>query len=133
MTDERRQRILQIAEELEAAGEVATNSSVYARALGHRGHVVQVMKERRAAAGGVAVAEAEDEDEPVDDSTETPAVVLAEDLRQLEAAYESWHLALEQIWLSDSNRTILGAKELRHIAQTLMRRLIISRCDVTLS
>ena len=35
-------------------------------------------------------------------------------------------------WLSDSNRTILAAKELRHIAQTLMRHLINPRFDVTL-
>ena len=63
MTEERRQRILAIAEELEAQGLPATNSAVYG-ALGHRGHVVAVMKERRAQqAGGVAVAE-EEEDEP---------------------------------------------------------------------
>ena len=37
MTEERRQRILQIAEELESQGLVATNSSFYARVLGHRG------------------------------------------------------------------------------------------------
>jgi hypothetical protein len=35
--------------------------------------------------------------------------------------------------LSDSNRTILAAKELRHIAQTLVRHLINPRFDVTLS
>jgi hypothetical protein len=35
--------------------------------------------------------------------------------------------------LSDSNRTILAAKELRHIAQTLVRHLINHRFDVTLS
>ena len=35
-------------------------------------------------------------------------------------------------WLSDSNRTILAAKELRHIAQTLVRHLINHRFDVTL-
>ena len=34
--------------------------------------------------------------------------------------------------LSDSNRTILAAKELRHIAQTLVRHLINHRFDVTL-
>ena len=71
MTDERRQRILAIAEELESQGLLATNSSVYARALGHRGHVVQVMKARRAAraeAGGVAVAEEErGREEPADE------------------------------------------------------------------
>ena len=36
MTPERRERILAIADELEAQGLPATNSSVYARALGHR-------------------------------------------------------------------------------------------------
>jgi hypothetical protein len=78
VTDERRQRILQIAQELESQGLPATNSSFYSRALGHMGHVVAVMKERRAQqaaqAGGVAVAEVlEEEDEPEDDTTETPA------------------------------------------------------------
>src|SRR4029453_239627 len=34
--------------------------------------------------------------------------------------------------LSDSSRTILAAKELRHIAQTLVRHLINHRFDVTL-
>ena len=100
MTEERRVKILEVAAELEAQGLAATNSAVYARALGHRGHVVAVMKARRAeraAAGGVAVVEDPEDEEP-EAETETPAVVLAEDLRQLEAAYESWHLALEQIW-----------------------------------
>ena len=35
--------------------------------------------------------------------------------------------------LCDSNRTILAAKELRHIAQTLVRHLINPRFDATLS
>ena len=103
MTDERRQRILAIADELESQGLTATNSAVYARALGHRGHVVQTLKQRRAAQaalGGVAVveAEAEEQEAEAEAETETPAVVLAEDLRQLLGAYESWHAALEQIW-----------------------------------
>jgi hypothetical protein len=34
--------------------------------------------------------------------------------------------------LSDSNRTILAAKELRHSTQTLMRHLINPRFDVKL-
>ena len=100
MTQERRERILQIADELESQGLTATNSSVYARALGYRGHVVATMKQRRAeraALGGVAVVE-EEEDAP-QETTETPAVVLAEDLRQLESAFESWHASLEQIWV----------------------------------
>src|SRR4029453_1240092 len=101
MTDERRQRILQIADELEAEGEVATNSAVYARALGHRGHVVTVMKARRAervAAGGVLGAEEEGDEAPEDEMPETPAVVLAEDLAQLAHSYDAWHLALERLW-----------------------------------
>jgi hypothetical protein len=110
MTDERRQRILQIADELESQGLVATNSAVYSRALGHRGHVVAVMRDRRAArldAGGVLVAEEEDDEA---ETTETPAAVLAEDLEQLTHSYDAWHLALERLWqieqdgpLSESN------------------------------
>jgi hypothetical protein len=99
MTDERRQRILAIADELESQGLVATNSAVYSRALGHRGHVVQVMKARRAArleAGGVLVAEEEDE---VDGESSWPsAAVLQEDLDQLVHSYDAWHLALERLW-----------------------------------
>jgi len=100
MTPERRQRILDIAHELEEQGLEATNSAVYSRALGHRGDVVQVMKARRAErGGGVAVAE----DEEPEDAVETPAVVLAEDLRQLESTYEGWHLALEQLWQQEQD------------------------------
>jgi hypothetical protein len=100
MSPERRQRILEVADELEAAGQAATNSAVYARVMGHRGHVVQTLKARRAeraATGMVTVAEEEDDD-PEDETTETPAAVLAEDLTQLEHSYESWHLALERLW-----------------------------------
>ncbi len=100
MTDERRERILAVADELEAQGQVASNSAVYAAVMGHRGHVVEVMKARRAeraaASGGVLVAEEEGEDE--DEATATEAATLAEDLRQLESAYEAWHLALERLW-----------------------------------
>jgi hypothetical protein len=98
MTNERRARILEVADELEAQGLPATNSAVYARVMGHRGHVVQTLKARRAeraAASGVTVAEDEDEAEEM---TETPAAELQEDLQQLEHAYESWHLALERLW-----------------------------------
>jgi hypothetical protein len=101
MTPERRQRILEVAAELEAQGLPATNSAVYAICMGHRGHIVRTLKERRAqraAAGGVLVAEEEENDEPEDDTTETPAAVLAEDLAQLESAYEGFHLALEKLW-----------------------------------
>jgi hypothetical protein len=63
--------------------------------MGHRGHIVRVMKERRALlGGGVALATDEDEEE----TTETPAAELQEDLAQLEHSYESWHLALERLW-----------------------------------
>ena len=96
MTEERRQRILAVAAELEAQGLAATNSAVYARVLGHRQHTVAVMKARRAeraAAGGVAVMEADEAPE-----TETPAAEVAEDLQQLEHAYEAWHASLEQLW-----------------------------------
>jgi hypothetical protein len=114
MTEERRLRILQIADELESQGLLATYSSIYTRELGHRGHVVAVMKQRRAEraeASGVAVAE-EEEDETPDEETEaeTPAATLQEDLAQLVNSYESWHLALERLWeieqdgpLSDAN------------------------------
>jgi deferrochelatase/peroxidase EfeB len=56
------------------------------------------MKERRAqqAAQDGSVLVAEDDEEP--EADETPADVLAEDLRQLEAAYEGWHVSLEGIW-----------------------------------
>jgi hypothetical protein len=94
MTDERRERILQVAADLEAEGLEATNSAVYARALGHRGDVVAVMRDRRRERGGaVAVLDAE---EP--EADETPADVLAEDLHQLESAYEGWHVSLEALW-----------------------------------
>ena len=99
MTDERRQRILQIADDLESQGLPATNSLVYYRALGYRGDVVTVMKTRRAervAAGDVAVIE--EDEEPEAEEAEIPAAVLAEDLAQLEAAYEGYHLALEKLW-----------------------------------
>ena len=52
MTDERKASILQIADELESQGLTATNSAVYARALGHRGHVVQTLRRQRSAAAG---------------------------------------------------------------------------------
>jgi hypothetical protein len=107
MTEERRQRILRVAQDLEDAGFAATNSAVYSVVMGHRGHVVAVLKARRAARageGGVAVAEEEEEDAPV------TAQEMAEDLQQLEASYESWHLSLEKLWeiehegpLSESN------------------------------
>jgi hypothetical protein len=96
VTDERRQRILDVADELEAQGLPATNSRVYALVMGHRGHVVQVLKARRAERAGtgeVAVLEDEDEETP-----ETAAADLQEDLQQLEAAYDAWHLALERLW-----------------------------------
>jgi hypothetical protein len=99
MTPERRQRILEVADELESQGLPATNSAVYARVMGYRGHVVAVMKARRAeraAAGGVLVAEADDE--PDEEMADTPAVELAEDLQQLEHSYDAWHLALERLW-----------------------------------
>ena len=112
MTDERRLRILQIADELEAEGRVATNSAVYSIVMGHRGHVVETLKQRRAeraAQGGVLVAE--EEEEPEDETTETPAATLQEDLRELESSYDAWHLALERLWqieqdgpLSEANR-----------------------------
>jgi hypothetical protein len=95
MTDERRQRILQVADELEEQGLEATNSAVYSRALGHRGDVVTVMKARRAERNGgtVAVADAEDDVIP-----EPSASELEEDLAQLTASYDAWHLALERLW-----------------------------------
>jgi hypothetical protein len=99
MTDERRQRILQIADELEAQGLPATSSSFYSRAFGYRGHGVAVMKQRRAeraAAGGVLVAE--EDDEPEEELSDTPAAVLQEDLAQLTHSYDAWHLALERLW-----------------------------------
>jgi hypothetical protein len=101
MSPERRQRILDVAAELEAEGQVATNAAVYARVHGHRGHVVATLKARRAeraAAGGVLVAEEEDDNEPEDETIEIPASVLAEDLAQLKSAYEGYHLALEKLW-----------------------------------
>ena len=102
MSPERRERIVQIADELEQQGLPATNSAVYARALGYRGHVVQVMKERRAeraAAGGVAVIEEpEEEDDGPDEPTETLAATIQEDLKELESSYDAWHLALERLW-----------------------------------
>jgi hypothetical protein len=102
VTDERRQRILQVAAELEAQGLPASNSRVYAICMGHRGHIVQTLKARRAAlaaAGGMTAVDIPDEDdEPEDEEAETPARVLAEDLRQLEAAYEGFHVALEKLW-----------------------------------
>jgi hypothetical protein len=93
MSAERRARILEIAAALEAEGQIATNSAVYSRALGYRGHIVAVMKQRRAEraeASGVAVLEEEELPEP-------SAAELAEDLAALESAYEAWHLALN--WL----------------------------------
>jgi hypothetical protein len=98
VTDERRTRILQIADELEAEGLPATNSAVYSRALGHRGHVVQVMRDRRAArveAGGTVAVEEEDES---DEEMEPSSAVLQEDLDQLVHSYDAWHLALERLW-----------------------------------
>jgi hypothetical protein len=103
MTDERRQRILDIAQELEDQGLEATNSAVYSRALGHRGDVVQVMKARRAERGGSDVAVLEEPDDDPEDATQTPAAVLAEDLRQLESTYEGWHLALEHLWQQEQD------------------------------
>jgi hypothetical protein len=97
MTPERRQRILEIADQVEAEGLEATNSLVYSRALGHRGDVVQVMKSRRAEqgnGGNVAVV-----DLPEDDDSTAPTVdELAEDLEQLVHSYDAWHLALERLW-----------------------------------
>ena len=100
MTPERRERILQIANDLESQGLPATNSAVYARALGHRGHVVAVMKQRRAGgarAGGVVVADDPEDDEP-EEETETPAATLQQDLKEFESSYDAWHLALEKLW-----------------------------------
>jgi hypothetical protein len=94
MTPERRQRILQVADELEAEGLDATNSAVYARVMGHRGHVVQVMKARRAERGGGSVAVAEEDDDQI---PEPSATELQEDLQQLSDTYEAWHLAWERI------------------------------------
>jgi hypothetical protein len=100
MTDERRQRILQVADELEAEGLEATNSAVYSRALGHRGDVVTVMKARRAERGnGGTVAVADDDDDEIPQPT---ASELEEDLRQLESSYESLHVSLERIWALDN-------------------------------
>src|SRR4029453_3779600 len=92
MTNERRARILEVADELEAQGLPATNSAVYARVMGHRGHAVQTLKPRTAGGAG-AGGGGEAEGMP-----ETPAAELQEDLQQLEHAYESWHLALERLW-----------------------------------
>jgi hypothetical protein len=100
MTPERKQRILAIADELEAQGLPATNSSVYSRVLGHRGHVVAVMRDRRqqaAQAGGVTVMDIPDEDEEGEER-EPSAAVLQEDLDQLVHSYDAWHLALERLW-----------------------------------
>src|SRR5262245_34156642 len=96
MTPEREARILQIADELEEQGLIATNSAVYARALGHRGDVTQVMKARRASRGEGNVALLE-EDEPEPEILPT-AEELQEDLVQLEQSYDTWHLALERLW-----------------------------------
>jgi hypothetical protein len=95
MTDERRARILAIAQELEDQGLEATNSAVYSRALGHRGDVVLAMKARRAErnGGNVAVLEEEEAEEA------TPTVSeMEEDLQQLVNSYDAWHLALERLW-----------------------------------
>jgi hypothetical protein len=100
MTDERRERILAIAQELEDQGLIATNSSVYARALGHRGDVVQTMRDRRAAqrlmGGAVDVAEAEEGDDP-EAPEATTTIALATDLRHLEAYYETMHQEWERL------------------------------------
>jgi hypothetical protein len=95
MTPERRERILQIALELEEQGLETTNSAVYSRALGHRGDVVAVMRDRRASQSGgdVAVLEADDDEIPQPSAQE-----LQEDLLQLTASYDAWHLALERLW-----------------------------------
>jgi hypothetical protein len=94
MTPERRQRILDVAAELEAQGQVATNSAVYSRVMGHRGHVVAAMKARRAERNGGSVAVLDEDDEIPPPS----AAELQEDLAQLEQAYDAWHLALERLW-----------------------------------
>jgi hypothetical protein len=98
MTDERRAKIMAMAEELAAAeGKEPSAAAVWARVHGHRPDVQEVMRERKAAQeaaqGGVAVLE----EEPAAPA-ETSAAELAEDLVQLESAYESWHASLEQIW-----------------------------------
>jgi hypothetical protein len=95
VTDERRARIIQIADDLEAEGLEATNSAVYSRALGHRGDVVQVMKQRRAERGNGNGAVALLEDDVIPPPT---ASELKEDLAQLEQSYDAWHLALERLW-----------------------------------
>jgi hypothetical protein len=96
---ERRQRILDIADELEAQGMPATNSAVYARALGHRGDVTAVMQERRALRNsGVAVIEGETEEPEGEEMPEPTASEMQEDLQQLESAYAAWHASLEQLW-----------------------------------
>jgi hypothetical protein len=100
MTEERRLRILQIAEELEAEGLKASNSAVYARALGHRGYVVAVMKERRSSQAG-GVAEPEDEELP-----EPSAAELAEDLHALDQEYQGLHASLEQVWVLEKEGTV---------------------------
>jgi hypothetical protein len=105
MTPERRQRILAVADELEAQGLPATNAAVYAICLGHRGHVVQVLKHRRAERnrGGVTVLEAEEDDE---EGYQPSVSELEEDLQQLVSSYESLHLSLERIWELDAEGSL---------------------------
>jgi hypothetical protein len=98
MTPERRERILQIAQELEEQGLEATNSAVYSRVFGHRGDVVAVMRDRRAERGNGGSVAVEDEDGTAGDAEPFPtASELQEDLAQLTASYDAWHLALERL------------------------------------
>jgi hypothetical protein len=110
MTDERRQRILQIADELESQGLTATNDAVFAKALGHRGDVVQTMKQRRAeragAGGDVAVLEEDEEGGEVEDLPTMSAARLAAQLTQLEAEYKGMYATLESLWALDHAGTV---------------------------
>jgi len=119
VTDERRERILAMIATLEAEGDADPSAAaVWARVQGHRPDVQAVVREYRAerSGGSIATAEADEEEE------ETSAASLAEDLRQLEAAYEGWHLSIESIWTFSSTGTEISGRD--SVGKRPLHRLI---------
>jgi hypothetical protein len=108
MTDEREQYILEVIADLAASGTPPTNPQIYSVVGGHRGDVVQVARDWRAAqraGGGVVAPDPEDSETPPSASE-----VLALDLAAHRSRYEGYHSAWEAIAALDAEGELSDAQ-----------------------
>lgn len=134
MTEERMQQIEAAIAEAEALGEKWTNASIRARVPGGSSAAFkQYMKARRVQqAGGVAVAEApedeeDEEDEPAEDTPERPAAApsaaaLTAEYHRLDGEYKAYYTTLEELRATGVWDEHVSNRE-RFLEKTLVKNL----------